>query len=133
MTPSLRQDLLTATPRFTHRIRVTFADVDAAGLVFFARTCAFFHQAYVELRRGRSEKIAEYTTRPTSRIISTEADYLRPLRAGDHADVLIVSSAFAGGQATIGFRIVTTIGEVVAIGTLVHTTDAAVELPLTSP
>ena len=129
MTPTLRQELLTTAPRFTHRIRVTFADVDAAGFVFFARTCAFFYEAYVELRRARDGNIPRPAVRPTSRIVSTEADFLRPLRAGDEADVLIVTSRFEDQRATIGFRIVTKAGEPVAVGTVVHTADSAVSLP----
>jgi acyl-CoA thioesterase FadM len=124
-----RDDLLAAPARFTHRIRVGFEDVDAAGFVFFARTTAFFHRAYCELRRQASLPIAEYGPKATSRVVSTEADFLKPLRAGDEADVLVVSSAFEGGVATLGFRIVTPQNEPVAVGTLAHTATGPVVLP----
>jgi acyl-CoA thioesterase FadM len=134
MTPALRDELLQAPARFSRRILVTFGDVDAAGFVFFARTCAFFHDAYTEMRRKRGEPIAEYRSKPASRVLGVEADYLRPMRAGDEVDVLVVSSSFEadgaeGGKAVVGFRIVNAAGEALAVGTISHTSAAPVELP----
>lgn len=127
--PPRKGDLLGAPPRFTQRITVSYEDVDAAGFVFFARTTAFFHRAYCEMRRRAGKPIPEYAPRPESRVIGTDADFLRPLRAGDEADVHVVSSAFEDGAATIGFRIATPAGEPVAVGTFSHTATAAVDLP----
>lgn len=128
--PPRRDDLLLAPPRHTQRIIVSFEDVDAAGFVFFARTTAFFHRAYCDMRRRAGRPISEYAPRSESRALGTEADYLRPLSAGEEADVHVVSSAFADGVATIGFRIATAAGaEPVAIGTFSHSAESPVELP----
>jgi acyl-CoA thioesterase FadM len=129
MSAALREELLRAEPRFSHRLIVTFEDVDAAGFVFFARTCSFFHHAYSALRRRRGEAIDEHASEPRSRIIGTNADFLRPLRAGDEIDVFIVSSAFEAEEATIGLRIERPQGGPIALGTLVHTAGTRVELP----
>ena len=42
-----RDDLLAAPAGFTHRMLARFQDVDAAGIVFFARIFDYFHDAYV--------------------------------------------------------------------------------------
>lgn len=118
--PPRRDELVAAPPEFTTRIAVTYEDVDAAGFVFFARTTAYFHRAYCEMRRRGGQPIPEYAAKGEARVVATDADYLRPLRAGDDADVHVLASTRADGVATIGFRIATPSGEPVAVGTLAH-------------
>ena len=127
MSPEVREALLRAPARFTHRLVVAPDDVDAAGFVFFARICSFFDRAYVELRKqsgGTPEALR------ATRVVSTEADFLRPLRAGDAVEVAIVTSSRAEERTTLGFR-VTAGTTAAAIGHVVYAGSSPIELPTT--
>lgn len=117
-----REALKSAEPLSTAHVEVNYDDVDAAGFVFFAQQASYLHRAYCELRRREGKKIEEYgRASDAPRILSTELDFLRPLKVGDRADVHVVAVHHQEGLTTVGFRIVSAPGgETVAIGTLAH-------------
>lgn len=100
---------------------VRFQDVDAAGLVFFARFFDYFHDAYAGFLRARGAPI-EGAIRDGSWIAPlrhAEADYIRPLRFADAISVVVAAVELADTEYTIGYRVVRG-GEVVCVGRTVH-------------
>ena len=89
------------------RREVRFQDVDAAGIVFYARAFDFFHDAYVSFLRARGAPLEE-AVRDRSWVAPlrhAEADYLRPLRFGDRIRVAIVNVALEETEYTVAYRI----------------------------
>lgn len=90
---------------FSSRVRVRFDDVDAAGVVYFARVLSIVHEAY----EGFLDECGE----PLSRVLSSgkwaapilhaEADYFRPLRLGDELRVELVAARRGGSRLSLGW------------------------------
>lgn len=111
----------TASPLHTSRRVVRFQEVDAAGIVFYARTFDYFHDAYVELLRERGAPL-EAALRDGSWVAPltrAEAEYLRPLRFGDAIDVSLVRIDVGDTDYTIGYRIELD-GEIACVGRTRH-------------
>jgi YbgC/YbaW family acyl-CoA thioester hydrolase len=100
---------------------VRFQDVDAAGLVFFARLFEYFHDALVAWMDGSGMRLhdALKTGAWGAPLKHAEADFLRPLRFGDEIAVVVAAARLTGSELGVGFRIDRG-GEVCAVGTLVH-------------
>lgn len=92
---------------YSERRTVRFQEVDAAGIVFFARTFEFFHDAYVGFlrERGVSLESALEDGGWVAPLRHAEADYVRPLRFGDVLDVSIVSVRMEETEYTVEYRI----------------------------
>lgn len=91
----------------TEKIVVRFQEVDAAGVVFYARIFDYFHDAYVGFLRVRGAPLEE-AMRDRSWIAPlrhARAEYLRPLRFGDELAVSLVSLYVEETEFTIGYRI----------------------------
>jgi 1,4-dihydroxy-2-naphthoyl-CoA hydrolase len=87
--------------------RVRFQDVDAAGIVFFARVFDYFHDAYVGFLRARGVPL-EAALRDGSWVAPlsrAEADYRRPLRFGDEVEVRVESVEVSETEYTVRYRI----------------------------
>lgn len=100
---------------------VRFQDVDAAGIVFYARTFDYFHDAYVGFLRARGAPL-ERALRDGSWVAPltrAEAEYLRPLRFGDEIDVSIVGVELEETQYRVSYRI-DLAGEPAAVGRTRH-------------
>lgn len=75
---------------FTYTRTIRLADTDAAGVVYFARTLSLCHEGYEDALAGAGIALTELLGEqgivvPISR---SEADYLRPLRVGDHVRIV---------------------------------------------
>lgn len=70
---------------FSYRRTVRFADTDAAGVVFFANYLAICHEAYEEALAVAGIELQTFfaDTGIVIPIAKSQADYLRPLRAGE--------------------------------------------------
>jgi YbgC/YbaW family acyl-CoA thioester hydrolase len=118
-----REELIEAPATGLARPRVVrFQDVDAAGVVFFARTLEYFHDAFVEilaeLGHDWSQELGSGVVAPLKH---AEADYLAPLRFGDRLGVELVRAHLEPTQVTIGHRIVRERDpRVAAVGQTVH-------------
>jgi 1,4-dihydroxy-2-naphthoyl-CoA hydrolase len=87
---------------FTYLRTIRLADTDAAGVVYFARTLSLCHEAYEDALAAAGIALEDLLGGkgiivPISR---SEADYLRPLRAGDKIRItgqpeLISENSFA--------------------------------------
>ncbi len=107
----------------TERRIVRFQEVDAAGIVFYARTFDFFHDAYVAFLRAHGVPL-EAALRDGAWVAPlrhAEAEYLRPLRFGDAIDVSLVRIDLGDTHYSIGYRIDLD-GETACVGRTHHVT-----------
>jgi YbgC/YbaW family acyl-CoA thioester hydrolase len=93
----------TAAP-FVHRHRVRFDEVDAAGIVYFARFFTWCHDAMEAMLAPLD---GGYTALVTTRrlglpAVHAEADYRAPLRFGD--EVLVEASVERLGKSSVALR-----------------------------
>lgn len=93
----------TAAP-FVHRHRVRFDEVDAAGIVYFARFFTWCHDAMEAMLAPLD---GGYTALVTTRrlglpAVHVEADYRAPLRFGD--EVLVEASVERLGKSSVALR-----------------------------
>jgi len=95
---------------FARERAVRFQDVDAAGIIFYARAFELCHDLYVEFLSEAGLPLHESLKGPViAPIRHAESDYLRPLRFGDRVEVALVAAqlgpAAPPSEATLGFRI----------------------------
>lgn len=93
--------------RYSERRVVRFQEVDAAGIVFFARIFDYFHDAYVGFLRERGAPL-EGAIRDGSwgaPLRDAHAEFLRPLRFGDEIRVAVVDIALEETEYTVSYRI----------------------------
>jgi acyl-CoA thioesterase FadM len=108
-----RDALRTATQRaFARERAIRFQDVDAAGIIFFARALELCHDLYVEMLGDLGHPLHRALKGPwLTPIRHAEADYLRPLRFGDRVQIALVAAhlgpASPPSEVTLGFRIAT--------------------------
>lgn len=102
-----REELVAAgSVRFSHERRVRLQDVDAAGVVFFARYLEFFHDVLMEyLAREGFDWAVELASGVLAPIKHAEVDYLGPLRFGETYRVELVDAVVGPDEATVGFRL----------------------------
>lgn len=86
---------------------MAFQDVDAAGIVFFARIFEYAHDVYAGLLAEAGHDLAGVLRQAqwAAPIRHAEADYLRPLRFGDEFEIAIVRAHFAPSELTLGTRL----------------------------
>jgi len=108
---------------FEAKQRVRFQDVDAAGLVFFARYLDYVHDAYVAWLEAIGQPLAQVLAQRTwaAPLRHAECDYLQPVRFGDELRVLLVLSHLSLTEISLGFRLERTLGPTVALAQTVHT------------
>ena len=96
------------TPLFRHSRTIRFQDIDAAGIIFFARVYDYFHDAYVEHLKSRGVDLASVLADGEwgAPIAHSEADYKRPLRFGDEVAIEVATAEFGETSVTVGYRIV---------------------------
>jgi len=93
---------------FVYERAVRFEEVDAAGILFFARYLAFAHDAmeafFGELEGGYPRLI---TTRGVGfPAVDVHASYKAPVRYGDTLRIEVVTSRLGGRSATLRYRMV---------------------------
>jgi 1,4-dihydroxy-2-naphthoyl-CoA hydrolase len=130
--PFSRAELLAAPAGFSHELRVRFQDVDAAGIVFFARILDYCHDAYVAFLEaaGCPLDASLREGRWMAPLVHAEADFIRPLRFGERLIVHIVAARLRETSYTLGYRLERPTdgklapgqlaGEAVAVGQTVH-------------
>lgn len=92
---------------YAERRVVRFQEVDAAGLVFYARIFDYFHDAYVSFlrERGASLEVALRDESWVAPLRRAEAEYLRPLRFGDAVEVVIAEVRVEETEYAIDYRV----------------------------
>ncbi|TKD05257.1 acyl-CoA thioesterase [Polyangium fumosum] len=101
---------------------VRFQDVDAAGIIYFARVLEYFHDAFLSLLRRAGIDLPGILQEGKwgMPLGHAEADYLGPMRFGDDVVVEIVRLTLSERSLHVGARVRSTEGRVLAIGQAVH-------------
>ncbi|MCG3174712.1 MAG: 1,4-dihydroxy-2-naphthoyl-CoA hydrolase [Myxococcota bacterium] len=92
---------------FVTRIKVGFADVDHAGIVFYPRFFEYFHEAFeafFTVFGGMPYHEVLNRDRVGFPAVRAEADYQSPLRYGDEVDMTVTVARL--GTKSAGFRYV---------------------------
>ncbi|NIP83609.1 MAG: acyl-CoA thioesterase [Gemmatimonadetes bacterium] len=86
---------------------VRFQEVDAAGIVFYARVFDYFHDVYVAFLRARGAPLEAALREGTwvAPLRRAEAEYLRPLRFGEEIAVAIVAVELEETEYAVDYRI----------------------------
>ena len=86
---------------------VRLQDVDAAGIVFFARLLEYSSDVFVSFCAAHDINLAEVLRhkRWGAPVRHVEAHYLRPLVFGDRVEVALVGAYLEETQATLGYRV----------------------------
>ena len=115
------KQLRDAQPVWAHETSIRFQDVDAAGVVFFARFFDFFHDAWLAFIEHGGLQYPEIVNARSwgAPLKHVEADYFAPLRFGDRIAVGLVEAAWEGSNLLIGYQ-VTSGGKVAAVGMTQH-------------
>ena len=121
-----RDDLKLSRPHaFVERRAISFQDIDAAGIIFYPRVLALFHDVYVGFLAFAGCPLPEVLKSRAwlAPVRHAEADYFKPLRFGDEVTVEICRAHLSSeSEATLGYRIARAEGgEVCAVGQVVHT------------
>lgn len=106
--PEFPSDELAAAPAlFVQRRAARFQEIDAAGIVFFARLFDWFHDAYFAFLEGEGGRLPEVmVARPwIAPLRRVDAEFLRPIRFGDEVEVAIVALRLDGSELRTGYRI----------------------------
>jgi 1,4-dihydroxy-2-naphthoyl-CoA hydrolase len=122
MTLFTRDELLATSVRFSHRRDVRFQDIDAAGIMFYARFFDLFHDVYADYLAGHGAPLPDVIRKRewAAPLGHAEADYLAPLRYGDSIEVALTRGALEGSRLQLGYRITRGDRVVSAIGQTVH-------------
>ncbi len=99
----------TGTPAiFSCERDVLFQDIDAAGIVFFARLFDYCHDAFLVFFKARGFSLAKILAEKSwgLPLAHAEADYAMPLRFGDRVRVEITAVDFGEKSMRVASRIV---------------------------
>ena len=111
-------------PLYSLPMIVPFQDIDAAGIVFFARVFDYFHNAFVAHLDDRGVSLPAVIAGGVwgAPLAHAEADYKFPLRFGDHVRAEIVHGEVGETSVTIHHQIVSGADpvRVHAVGKTVH-------------
>lgn len=107
---------------YTERRSVRFQDIDAAGIIYFARVQEYFHDAFVGYLRQVGLGLPEILSQGKwgLPLAHAEADYILPLRFGDEILVELVWALASERSITLAYRARTEDGRVRAVGQMVH-------------
>jgi YbgC/YbaW family acyl-CoA thioester hydrolase len=86
---------------------VLFQEIDAAGIVFYARIFDWFHDAYFAHLAAKNVDLPQVLSENTwaAPLVHAEADYHRPFRFGDRVTVEIVQGKLGEKALTLEYRI----------------------------
>jgi 1,4-dihydroxy-2-naphthoyl-CoA hydrolase len=94
-------------PIFSSARSVRFQDIDAAGIIFFAKVFEFFHDAYVECLEHHGVSLAAVLASGSwiAPIVHAESDYKSPLRFGERVTVALSGAELRERSMTIEYTI----------------------------
>ena len=109
---------------FRHPTPPRFQDVDAAGIVFYARLFAYFHDAYVAFLESLGPELALHRAIESADflipLVHAKADFKAPLRFGDEATTTVRVDRIGTSSYTIAYQIHRGDGQLAAEGQTVH-------------
>lgn len=92
---------------FVYHRTIRLADTDAAGVVYFARTLSLCHEAYEESLASAGISLSDLLGGQgiIIPIAKSEAEYLRPLAAGDKVRITVTPEAQSENSFVTRFEI----------------------------
>lgn len=135
MKPFDREELEHADPPvYSRREKVRLADVDAAGVVFFAKFFDYAHDTYEDFLEhidcGLPRVLDE--RRWAAPLRHAEADFRASLRYGDQFQVQLVRADLEPSEVLLGFRLVRGDGRLCATVQTIHVFISATDRQRTS-
>ena len=105
---------------YPHRGR--FQDIDAAGILFFARNCDYFHDAYLAFLEHLEMPLHEHLDDAEFVIplVHAEADFAKPIRFGTRCDVHIEVARLGTSSFTLAYTLRGDGDRVLTTGQTVH-------------
>lgn len=104
--PQPSQTPPSSQPRFTTRLRVRYAETDAAGVVYYANYLIYFEVARVELLRALGLSITEVEARGfLLPVVEARLKYLRPARLEDLLEISVSISSVGPASFTCEYEI----------------------------
>jgi YbgC/YbaW family acyl-CoA thioester hydrolase len=96
-----------SSPLFAAPCNVRFQDIDAAGIVFFARVFDYFHDAYAQHLEAQGIRLSEVLAdrRWGAPLVHAEADYGKPLRFGGSYVVELTDASPRDTALTVHYQI----------------------------
>jgi YbgC/YbaW family acyl-CoA thioester hydrolase len=90
---------------FEHRMRVRFADVDAAGIIFFSRYFEYAHATYEEWMRAAGMPIEDLIGKREfgMPLVHADADFHSPARLGEELSLGVLVERL--GETSVSFVI----------------------------
>lgn len=103
------------------RNKVRMHDTDMAGILYFARQFRFMHDAWEDLMEGEGVFFDHLFSGNDYAfvIVHAEADYLAPLKVGDHLEIHVKVDHIGTTSFTAGYQIYRT-EVMVGTGSTVH-------------
>lgn len=116
---------------FRQRLPIRFQDVDAAGIVFFARVFDYAHDTFVAYLKSVGLPLDRMLREGKHGLplVHAEADYAGPLRFGDEVDVAL-DRPTVGGKS---IQLVVSLSVAGQLRATVRVTHVAVELATMAP
>ncbi|PTX94577.1 thioesterase family protein [Opitutus sp. ER46] len=92
---------------FAYQRTLHLADTDAAGVVYFVRTISLCHEAYEEALAAAGVRLADLlgANGIVVPIAKCEAQYLRPLHAGDKVRVVVTPVALTEDSFAVDYEV----------------------------
>jgi acyl-CoA thioester hydrolase len=92
--------------RFETRVRVRYAETDAAGVVYYGEYLTYFEVARVELLRALGYPISAVEARGVILpVVEARLKYLRPARLDELLTVAIVADAIGPASFSFGYEV----------------------------
>lgn len=112
----------TNDPIYTDSISIPFQDIDAAGILFFARLFDHAHQTYERFMAHADHSLADVLARKEYLLplVHAEADYQAPIRHGEEISIELSVKRLGGRSFTLGYRFVDAAGQLRASAETVH-------------
>jgi YbgC/YbaW family acyl-CoA thioester hydrolase len=94
-------------PIFRLERRVRFQDIDAAGILFYARAFEYFHDAYAAALEAGGVDLPTILRekRWAAPLVHAEADFKAPMRYGDPVAIEIVSGELGHSSLKVRYRV----------------------------
>ncbi len=94
-------------PAFRSRRVVRFHEIDAAGIVFFARVLDYVHDHYTDFLASVGSPLPEVLAARSwaAPIGHVEVDYFEPLRFGDELTLLLAAAHVEGSHVTLAHQV----------------------------
>lgn len=106
---------------FVHHSQIRIFHTDAAGVIFYGSLFPIFQEAFEQYLESMGSSASDYINHPQylMPIVHAEADYKKPLRAGDKISIAVETQSIGTTSATIGFVLRNETMEIAATGRIV--------------